>query len=363
MEHMRNHSRIPRQGFTLIELLVVIAIIAILAAILFPVFAKAREKARQTACLNNQRQIATAIMIYTQDHDEMFPTADDMWGAISIDSGVKKCPSNARLPNGYLYNAGSHLGGMALGELPYPEKTMMTADGLANTIPAGTFSALGGFVTGKSIGSLVDLNRHGKGAIVSYLDGHTALINTSAQAGIDQIYDAFFEGMPYGEERKLSGLSVTNYAPTDGGGSTNIKQDAAACAKLVNGNTTEFWETYGNRLTQPFEFTINLGAEKTVAKLVIWNYWRSDVDVTMRGFKTIDLYVDNNNATPHVGTALLTNQTVTRSITASGKSTEFLFPTKPKGQYVTIKVYNKWSGTADDYVGADEFEVYEAWTK
>ncbi|NLN90274.1 MAG: prepilin-type N-terminal cleavage/methylation domain-containing protein, partial [candidate division WS1 bacterium] len=53
-----------RRGFTLIELLVVIAIIAILAAILFPVFAKARAKARQTSCLSNSRQIATAIMAY-----------------------------------------------------------------------------------------------------------------------------------------------------------------------------------------------------------------------------------------------------------------------------------------------------------
>ncbi len=62
-----------RRGFTLIELLVVIAIIAILAAILFPVFAQAREKARQTACLSNMKQIGTATMMYVQDYDEIMP--------------------------------------------------------------------------------------------------------------------------------------------------------------------------------------------------------------------------------------------------------------------------------------------------
>jgi prepilin-type N-terminal cleavage/methylation domain-containing protein/prepilin-type processing-associated H-X9-DG protein len=62
-----------RRGFTLIELLVVIAIIAILAAILFPVFAKAREKARQTSCLSNMKQLGLGFMMYAQDFDETFP--------------------------------------------------------------------------------------------------------------------------------------------------------------------------------------------------------------------------------------------------------------------------------------------------
>src|SRR5947209_8324637 len=71
---------IPRSkrthGFTLIELLVVIAIIAILAAILFPVFARARSKARQAVCLSNMKQLGTGLMIYAQDWDETLPIND-----------------------------------------------------------------------------------------------------------------------------------------------------------------------------------------------------------------------------------------------------------------------------------------------
>ena len=69
----KEENKPMKEGFTLIELLVVIAIIAILAAILFPVFSRAREKARATQCLSNSRQIAMALLMYAQDWDEGFP--------------------------------------------------------------------------------------------------------------------------------------------------------------------------------------------------------------------------------------------------------------------------------------------------
>lgn len=92
-------SRVRREAFTLIELLVVIAIIAILAAILFPVFAQAREAARKTACLSNMKQVGLAIMMYCQDYDEGYPVnswdagpigdADNDTGSANYDSAVQ----------------------------------------------------------------------------------------------------------------------------------------------------------------------------------------------------------------------------------------------------------------------------------
>jgi prepilin-type N-terminal cleavage/methylation domain-containing protein/prepilin-type processing-associated H-X9-DG protein len=73
---MINEEKPNRNGFTLIELLVVIAIIAILAAILFPVFAKVREKARQAACSSNEKQLALGVIQYESDYDEMLPGLD-----------------------------------------------------------------------------------------------------------------------------------------------------------------------------------------------------------------------------------------------------------------------------------------------
>ena len=76
-----------RKAFTLIELLVVIAILGLLAAVLFPVFAGVRERARRTACLNNLRQLAMAVQAYAQDNNDYIPPYNSWFGMKLVDSG------------------------------------------------------------------------------------------------------------------------------------------------------------------------------------------------------------------------------------------------------------------------------------
>jgi prepilin-type N-terminal cleavage/methylation domain-containing protein/prepilin-type processing-associated H-X9-DG protein len=80
-------TRERRRGFALIELLVVIAVVALLAALLFPVFARAREKARQASCLSNLRQVGMGFAMYTQDHDELLPDRRDL--KLSLPGGYR----------------------------------------------------------------------------------------------------------------------------------------------------------------------------------------------------------------------------------------------------------------------------------
>lgn len=106
-----------RTGFTLIELLVVIAIIAILAAILFPVFAQAREKARESNCVSNSKQWSTATLMYVQDYDETFPMGYGSWLDGTWNTGsdgtpyVGDTPPNARTSNaGYISTISQYWG-------------------------------------------------------------------------------------------------------------------------------------------------------------------------------------------------------------------------------------------------------------
>ncbi len=158
-----------RSAFTLIELLVVIAIIAILAAILFPVFAQAREKARQISCVSNEKQIGLAILQYAQDYDETYPMGvDNGWWATtwplttqpyikSID--VYRCPDDGATT---LANMGSPAwGGIPLS---YVANGLMSASdngllGIMGMCQPKVPSNPGGWMTGKVVQTIGGVNR------------------------------------------------------------------------------------------------------------------------------------------------------------------------------------------------------------
>jgi prepilin-type N-terminal cleavage/methylation domain-containing protein len=166
-----------KRGFTLIELLVVIAIIAILAAILFPVFARAREKARQTTCTSNQRQIAATITMYSQDHNNaLLPNNNAPWPtSITIDNGVLDCGSYSSKASGgapdYGYNVS--LFDAALGMITSPSDTLLTAD-FKNGINNTTFG-----ISADTMDTTLD-PRHSRSIVCSKVDGSVKAVAVTA---------------------------------------------------------------------------------------------------------------------------------------------------------------------------------------
>ena len=155
-----------RRGFTLIELLVVIAIIAILAAILFPVFAKAREKARQNSCMNNQRQIVIGVQMLAQDRDNVFPNRDTIWGDLNLPPKTFNCPTyGATKGNAYGYNAwlsekSPNDTGMAQPQL---NPVIMDSNASDHKVTLATDAAA----------------RHTNKVVVAWGDGHVTLVKAS----------------------------------------------------------------------------------------------------------------------------------------------------------------------------------------
>ena len=334
---MQRSTVTETRGFTLIELLVVIAIIAILAAIIFPVFSKALEKARQTNCLSNQKQIVTGCLLYTQENDEKLPPlsgTDGFWTALSLPAKVKKC-QNSSAALGYGYN--ERYAGKTLGEI--------TEDSTDVCITADCKSTDG------TLGDRTTVAFRHKGMVAaSYLDGHVEI------SKVDPRNITPSEG-------KLSGVTVASAWGFYPAGSSWINETGGA-GPLVDNNTTVGYWVYANRY--PVYYTFMVGAtSKTISKVVIYNY--NYPGYTERGWKDIDIWVGDTLFATTSSTQNLINlpdanrivvdQVVTRATTSLKTEIPFA-PTL--GRYITIRVKTNHAGSTSGsgYTGANEVEIY-----
>ncbi|MEN6347313.1 MAG: DUF1559 domain-containing protein [Armatimonadia bacterium] len=211
-----------RRGFTLIELLVVIAIIAILAAILFPVFARAREKARQSSCSSNLKQLALGVMMYAQDYDEKLcpryyrynpaVPGGGNWLDTFVQPYIKNtqvclCPSTSS--KSYGFNA-DYLDWQPLANILSPSETVMACDIKKNaagvygdihcrkpstftpsTVPANDEDDLA--VASDPANSPRARGVHNGGANIAFVDGHVKWMKTTSfyygQNPVDLYFD------------------------------------------------------------------------------------------------------------------------------------------------------------------------------
>jgi prepilin-type N-terminal cleavage/methylation domain-containing protein/prepilin-type processing-associated H-X9-DG protein len=188
-------KRPSQNGFTLIELLTVIAIIAILAAILFPVFAKAREKAEQTQCLNNMKQLGTAMNMYATDYDSRLPLCPPVgvgvfWpGALNtytkndqicicpasdvdqvFDSATTPWPFNN--PTGVAYAMNVNLVGAKLTRITAPAGTLLLFDQVETTTAGGGASPYSNNIANVRFSHLGVTANHDGWAECAFADGH-----------------------------------------------------------------------------------------------------------------------------------------------------------------------------------------------
>ena len=146
------------RGFSLIELLVVVSILAILLALLFPLFSKAREKGRQASCISHQRQLVAAALMLAQEHDEKLPGASEIYHPTLLPARLFRCPTARRGENAYLYN--NRVAGVPLGQIFAPARTVITADGRSAQGPVDE--------------RYLDARHQGR-LVAAFADGHVAL--------------------------------------------------------------------------------------------------------------------------------------------------------------------------------------------
>jgi prepilin-type N-terminal cleavage/methylation domain-containing protein/prepilin-type processing-associated H-X9-DG protein len=242
------------KGFTLIELLVVIAIIAILAAILFPVFAQAREKARQSSCLNNQRQIQLAVAMKAQDNGNILPSMN-VWAQLNLPPKTMQCPTYGTKANGYGYDV--FIAGQTPESIGSPATTVVSAD---------SNSTQGLLMTPGDVAV-----RHAGSAIASYLDGHVAMVKSVTLA-------ATFGASLYQVGASPKGLPSNNYINTNipAPFSTNVTTNTGNNGLVTtNTNYQSFNPAAGATNTLDYQFpttTLSATGQYWATQQTIWPF-------------------------------------------------------------------------------------------
>lgn len=241
------------KGFTLIELLVVIAIIAILAAILFPVFSKAREKARMIKCTSNQRQIAQAALLWAQENDEKLPQGATFFTDINVPAAVLKCPTAGReVSLAFVYNA--WVAGKALAQAKDSSTTILVGDGKTTGI-GSTLTISGQTYTKEQklgYGAEDYIARHTKRYLCAYLDGHVDVTGSVvSSAGYDTMWTNSTAGIVIGTTAGRNQVGKPAGAASSWEGSCSYQTFVGDCA--VRFRTGDPWTKYSVGLAEATE--------------------------------------------------------------------------------------------------------------
>jgi prepilin-type N-terminal cleavage/methylation domain-containing protein/prepilin-type processing-associated H-X9-DG protein len=327
MYHQHSKCGIRRSGFTLIELLVVIAIIAILAAILFPVFARAREKARQTTCTSNQRQIALSISMWAQDHDEMMPMYTNVWSSINLDNKVLSCPSASKsLTNSYAYN--KRCDNIAIGSVDSPDVRWVSSDG-AN--------------------EMLDLRHSGK-TISSYMDGHVAIGYPSVVVAPVSANAVCYQS--YVPDLAIDGTGLVkscNSGDPPGGWPVHINDNNAFAW-----STPTMWLSDASTVSPPIIF--NLGLPMTLTGFHLWNYNGDGLSsITGRGIKdySMDISADGQTWTPQP-VSMPQAPRASWASTSTYTGVDIAFPSLVNTKYVRLNVGTSWTSNSPVQCGISE---------
>ncbi len=155
-----------RAGFTLIELVTVAAIAVVLTALLLPVLQRAHEKVWDASCLSNTHQVQVAAVLWAEDHGDVFPGVDKVWGALHLDPGTLVCPLARTQANGYVYSSLLH--NKPHTAIADPARELLVCDGAheATTVPTFTYDNVA--YSGRDL-----LFRHaGPRLNATFVDGH-----------------------------------------------------------------------------------------------------------------------------------------------------------------------------------------------